>query len=445
MLEMKGFIPLNFERKSGAEQWRSVSRFTEKMSRRRSVRAFSDEDILEETLEKVIQAAGTSPSGANQQPWQFVLIKDPSVKKAIREASDRETTTQNGEGSPRHKSLDYLEEAPYLIALYRENYGLKQDESGKEQKVKHYYALESAAICAGFLLTAIEHAGLDCVVHQPVQAAQDILNRPKNEAMIALFAVGKAKSDYQAPTLARKALSEVILGDINMPEGTTQAPEFQSQPHWTPQEQLQQATDYYETIRRRRNIRDFSTEDVDIKLVEKALEVAATTPSAGNVQPYRFAVVSQPSLKRQIREQAEIEEKKLYEERMSDEWREALSPLGTNWQKPHLTDAPHLIIAFKVEEDRAQQAYDDGTKVDKRGPEAMTAAGMAVGVLLSALHHAGVCTLTHTPSPMAFLRDLLGRPKNEMPIVVLPVGYPTEDCHVPGISKKPLTDILSKI
>lgn len=297
--------------------------------------------------------------------------------------------------------------------------------------------MESTAISAGFLLSALQHVGLDSIIHTPFKELSVILDRPKNESPIALFAVGYGKETDTAQQAEGKPLSELVFGDIdvNSEEKTTPSSEAKI---------INTASNYYETIRRRRNIRDFSTEDIDESLLVKALDAAVTTPSCAGSQPYRFAVIKDHAMKKIIREQAETEEKKLYEERISDEWREALAPLGTNWMKPHLTDAPYLIIASKVDGTEADHESAQGVKGAYDKHQAMTSAGMAVGVLTSALHFAGVCTLTHTPSPMAFLRDLLNRPKNEMPIVVLPVGYPTPDCQVPDITKKPLDDILIK-
>lgn len=119
-----------------------------------------------------------------------------------------------------------------------------------------------------------------------------------------------------------------------------------------------------------------------------------------------------------------------------------MAPLGTNWKKPHLTDAPHLIIAFKVDQDPQSSSYPDSSLLVPRYDLSLVSAAMAAGVLLAAIHHAGLYALTHTPSPMVFLRDYLQRPKNEMPFLVIPVGYPTEDCHVPDIGKKPLSELL---
>lgn len=428
MAVSNGFIDLNFKRKLPQEQDLTVSTFTNKMKNRKKVHSFSKESVPEEVIEKVIHAAGTSPSGANQQPWKFALVKDKELKKAIRVAAEAKEDTPK----------EYLEEAPYLIAVFRENYGLQKDDNGEAKKVRHYYALESTAISTGFLLAALQHAELDYILHTPFNELSTILTRPKNETPIALFAVGFGSDVNASPQAIGKPLSELVFGDIDVSGSTLNTIETGN----SDKDKSKIATEHYETIKKRRNIRDFSTEDISESLIIKSLEAAITTPSYRNLQPYRFAVIKDAAMKKLIREQAEIEEKKLYEERISDEWKEALAPLGTNWMKAHLTDAPYLIIAFKVDNTEGD-SNDTGEIVgayDKH--HSLTTAGMAVGVLLGALHHAGVCTLTHTPSPMVFLRDLLDRPKNEMPILVLPVGYPVDDCKVPDITKKPLNEIL---
>ncbi|HEX2913385.1 MAG TPA: nitroreductase family protein [Chloroflexia bacterium] len=204
--------------------------------------------------------------------------------------------------------------------------------------------------------------------------------------------------------------------------------------------QLENSRHFLETMRQRRTVRYFSREPVPYELIENAIATAGTAPSGANQQPWTFAVVSNPELKRRIREVAEAEEKESYEHRMSQEWLEALAPLGTDWHKEHLEDAPYLIIVF-------EQAY--GLRGGPEGQErkvkhyyAQESVGIAVGLLLASLHQAGLATLTHTPSPMGFLIEILGRPRNERPFVVIPVGYPAPGCTVPDIGKKPLDQIL---
>jgi len=193
---------------------------------------------------------------------------------------------------------------------------------------------------------------------------------------------------------------------------------------------------FLETIRRRRTVRAFAREAVPMSVVENAIAAAASAPSGANQQPWTFVVVTDPGLKRRIRVAAEEEERRSYGGRMPDEWLQALEPLGTDEHKPHLEDAPVLIVVF-------EQAYGldaDGQKV--KHYYVRESVGIAVGFLLAALNDAGLATLTHTPSPMAFLREVLERPENERAYVVIPVGYPAEGAEVPVITKKPLEEVL---
>jgi iodotyrosine deiodinase len=193
---------------------------------------------------------------------------------------------------------------------------------------------------------------------------------------------------------------------------------------------------FLEAIRRRRTVRTFSREAVPMTVVENAIAAAASAPSGANQQPWTFVVVTDPGLKRRIRVAAEEEERRSYGGRMPDEWLRALEPLGTDEHKPHLEDAPALIVVF-------EQAYgldDDGGKV--KHYYVRESVGIAVGFLLAALNDAGLSTLTHTPSPMAFLSEVLERPENERAFVVIPVGYPAAGAEVPAITKKPLDEVL---
>jgi iodotyrosine deiodinase len=209
-------------------------------------------------------------------------------------------------------------------------------------------------------------------------------------------------------------------------------------------EALERSRRFLEQMRMRRTVRDFSSEPVPFELIENAIATAGTAPSGANQQPWTFVVVSDPDIKRQIRAAAEIEEKDSYQNRMSDEWLEALAPLGTDWHKPHLEDAPYLIVVFR-------RAY--GLRTDPETGETIKfkhyyseeSVGIAVGLLLASLHLAGLATLTHTPSPMGFLSDILQRPPNERAYVLIPVGYPAEDATVPDIGKKPLREIMVRV
>ena len=201
-------------------------------------------------------------------------------------------------------------------------------------------------------------------------------------------------------------------------------------------EQLRRSREFLGRIQRRRSVRDFSSQPVPLELIENAIRAAGSAPSGANQQPWTFVAVGDAALKRQIRQAAEAEEKESYERRMSQEWLEALAPLGTDWRKPHIEDAPWIIVVFR-------QAYglgEHGRRVKHYYSE--ESVGIAVGLLLAALHWSGLATLTHTPSPMKFLADLLGRPANERAFVLIPVGYPADGAQVPAISRKPLDAIL---
>lgn len=208
-------------------------------------------------------------------------------------------------------------------------------------------------------------------------------------------------------------------------------------------EQVARSQRFLEQMRTRRSVRQFSAEPVPFELIENAVATAGTAPSGANQQPWTFVAVGDPALKRAMREAAEEEERISYAGRMSDEWLQALAPLGTDWQKPHIEEAPYVIVVF-------EQVY--GLTNDAQGQEQQVkhyyvreSVGIAVGLLIASLHSAGLATLTHTPSPMGFLSKLLGRPRNERAYVLLPVGYPAAGCTVPAISKKPLEQILIKL
>lgn len=189
---------------------------------------------------------------------------------------------------------------------------------------------------------------------------------------------------------------------------------------------------FYDIMSKRRTVRMFSDKPVSRETIETIVRVAGTAPSGANKQPWRFVAVSDPSLKAKIRVAAEEEEREFYHRRVSQEWRDDLAPFATDEHKPFLEIAPWLIVVFKMmKTDDEGQTYYVNESV-----------GIAVGLLLAAAQHAGLATLTHTPSPMKFLTDVLGRPAHERPYLLIPVGYPADDCVVPDISRKPLEDIL---
>ena len=197
----------------------------------------------------------------------------------------------------------------------------------------------------------------------------------------------------------------------------------------------QQAESFYLQMSKRRSVRDFSDKPIPLSVLEHAILAAGTAPSGANMQPWHFVVVQSPEIKKSIRLAAEKEERELYEHRASDEWLDALAPLGTDANKPFLETAPALIAIFlkKVTID------EDGTKhKNYYTPESV---GIATGVLITALHQAGLATLTHTPSPMKFLTEILERPSHERPFLLLVVGYPADGVMVPDIERLPLDKI----
>ena len=195
--------------------------------------------------------------------------------------------------------------------------------------------------------------------------------------------------------------------------------------------------EFYTDLNRRRTVREFSDRPVPRDIIETALKVANTAPSGANLQPWHFAVVSGPETKKKIREAAEAEEREFYEHRASEEWLAALEPLGTDQHKPFLETAPYLIAVFL----QKFGELPDGRKVKHYYPTEST--GLATGLLIAALHRAGLATLTHTPSPMKFLNEILGRPTSERPFLLLVAGYPADDARVPDISRKELDEFTS--
>jgi iodotyrosine deiodinase len=205
------------------------------------------------------------------------------------------------------------------------------------------------------------------------------------------------------------------------------------------QEMLSRSAEFYAQMKQRRTVRQFSSEPVPLDVIENCLRTASTAPSGANMQPWHFVVVSDQRVKINIRREAEKEEQIFYSKRAPREWLEALAPLGTDAEKPFLESAPYLIAIFT-------QKYGlspSGKKV--KNYYVSESVGIAVGMLITALHLSGLVSLTHTPSPMNFLNRLLDRPQNERPYLLLVVGYPAEDARVPVISKKSLAEIATFI
>jgi iodotyrosine deiodinase len=206
---------------------------------------------------------------------------------------------------------------------------------------------------------------------------------------------------------------------------------------WRPSEPPDQvAADFHAFMARRRSVREFSMEPVSRATIESLIAAAGTAPSGANKQPWRFVAVNDPQIKREIREAAEAEEHEFYERRAGEPWLADLAPLGTTSDKPFLEIAPWLIVVFKLVRDDSPGPGSDQVYYLNES------VGIAVGMLLCAIHHAGLVALTHTPSPMKFLTTILRRPPHERPYLLIPVGYPAEGCRVPDIHRKPLDQIM---
>ena len=207
-------------------------------------------------------------------------------------------------------------------------------------------------------------------------------------------------------------------------------------PILTDEELVNNAKSFYDQMKNRRTIRHFSNKKVPKEGIEYILKTASSAPSGANKQPWAFAVISSPEMKHTIRLAAEKEEEQNYNGRMSEAWLDDLRPLGTDANKPFLEDAPHLIAVFK-------KAYEITPEGKKKNYYVNESVGLAAGFLISAIHQAGLCSLTHTPSPMNFLEKILQRPPNERAVLLIPVGYPAEEAIVPDIRKKNIDEIAA--
>ena len=197
------------------------------------------------------------------------------------------------------------------------------------------------------------------------------------------------------------------------------------------------ANQFFQKVSSRRSVRDFSRDDFPIDIIKNCIKSASTAPSGANKQPWHFVIVKDPIIKRKIRKAAEIEEKEFYGGRAPKEWLDDLNQFGTDWNKPFLEEAPYLIVVFSKKFD----INDDGT--NKKNYYVSESVGIASGLLLTALHNAGLATLTHTPNPMAFLSDILNRPPSDKPYLIIPVGFPSENAEVPNIKKKTFKEICT--
>lgn len=211
-------------------------------------------------------------------------------------------------------------------------------------------------------------------------------------------------------------------------------PGYQEYP---PEEMYWRASAFHAEMQRRRSVRSFSPRPIARKIIEECISAAGTAPSGANLQPWHFVAVSDPLVKQQIRKGAEAEEHEFYTRRATDEWLEVLTPLGTDEKKPFLETAPYLIVIFGL----SHSYLPTGRKI--KNYYVSESVGIATGMLITALHHAGLVTLTHTPSPMGFLNKILSRPANERPYLILVTGYPAEDAKVPDLHRKSLGEIAS--
>ena len=210
-------------------------------------------------------------------------------------------------------------------------------------------------------------------------------------------------------------------------------------PRYPEAEMKRRAGQFYASMRERRTVRHFSGRSVPREIIDDCLRAANTAPSGANRQPWHFVVVTDSTLKARIREGAEDEERAFYHGRAPNEWLEAVAPLGTDEHKPFLQTAPYLIVIFS-------ELYGWGLDEKKiKHYYVQESVGIATGLLVTALHHAGLASLTHTPSPMSFLSEMLGRPASERPFLILVVGYPAEDAIVPLIKKKPLAEVVTHL
>jgi nitroreductase len=210
-----------------------------------------------------------------------------------------------------------------------------------------------------------------------------------------------------------------------------------------PAEQLERAREFQRLMAARRTVRDISPAPVAREVVDAIVATAATAPSGANQQPWRFAIVSNPEIKRQIREAAEAEERENYDRRFPDAWKAHLAPLGTDWHKPFLEAAPYLIVVFRVDYTERERGDGEPGGRSERGKHyyVMESVGIAVGLLIAAIQNAGLVTVPHTPNPMGFLTRILERPGNERPYLLLPIGHPADRARVPNISRKPFDEV----
>jgi nitroreductase len=205
--------------------------------------------------------------------------------------------------------------------------------------------------------------------------------------------------------------------------------------HFSEEEMLERSRTFFNFMNKRRSVRDFSDRPVDLEIIENAIRTANTAPSGAHKQPWTYCIISDPEVKKEIREKAEVEELESYNNRMSEEWLEAIAHLGTDHKKPFLEIAPYLVIIFK-------KVYDKDSDGEKQTNYYVSeSVGISAGMFISAIHESGLAALTHTPSPMNFLSQILKRPANERPFLLIPVGHPAENAQIPDLKRKDLDEI----
>jgi len=205
---------------------------------------------------------------------------------------------------------------------------------------------------------------------------------------------------------------------------------------YVPSDMISRSNEFYEFMNKRRSVRHFAKRKVSREVIDNIIKAASTAPSGANKQPWTFCVVSNDKLKAKVRKLAETEEKESYSRRMSDEWLEDLIPIGTNWEKEFIDTAPYIIVVMK-------KVYDfDQDKTKHSNYYVNESVGLASGLLIAAIHNAGLCTVTHTPSPMNFLTKALDRPENERAFLLMPIGYPSDNTMVPDLKRKQLAEVV---
>ena len=207
----------------------------------------------------------------------------------------------------------------------------------------------------------------------------------------------------------------------------------------TNNEMFKKSKEFLQTMERRRTVRDFSNNDLPVEIIKNCIKTAITAPSGANKQPWHFVIIKDPKIKSKIRKAAEKEEKEFYSHRATKEWLEDLNQFGTNWEKEFIDVAPYIIVVFKKKYDVSEAGEQ------RKNYYVNESVGIASGLLLTALHNAGLATLTHTPSPMGFLSKILNRAKNETPYLLIPVGYPDFKAKVPRISKKTFNEVCNTV